>query len=330
MTTTEPTTSTRYTGRELRWLADNFEQAQEMRIETGERLRAVLQGRDETFVAEGDYIEKDDERLWLLDGEYLTVEEMLTAIAAGATRGPVPVLGRTYRRYAEEEREMETAFRRALEEHPAWPWLEQVKGVGPRTAGKLLSRLDVTKAPYVSSFWSYCGWATVPGYRYRCGGCGCVVGRAEGKGPPKATDKRQLDGCEGADWQKIAGPEDGVRVAMPTGYTRTDEEGDTYRAYDAYAKKICWQIVTSFVQQGGRTEVPYERFYRRQKQTAEEEKPGWTDGRKDAKAKRKTIKLFLSHLWQVWREAEGMDTPDPWAQAHDGHTQKIEPWEMVE
>ena len=35
---------------ELRFLADNFEQAQRLRIAVGERIRAVLQSRDETFV----------------------------------------------------------------------------------------------------------------------------------------------------------------------------------------------------------------------------------------------------------------------------------------
>jgi hypothetical protein len=32
--------------RELRWIADSYEQAQRVRIQTGERIRALLQGRD--------------------------------------------------------------------------------------------------------------------------------------------------------------------------------------------------------------------------------------------------------------------------------------------
>jgi len=332
MSTTQK--KTEFTGRELRWLADNFEQTQRMRIETGERIRAVIQGRDETFTPIGEVVVPDDdaEAFWITpDGEALEADEVFRRLNAGETFGPVPMLGRAYRRYWSEEQESESDMLRALHQHPAWEWLERIPGVGTRTAGKLLSRLDITKAPYASSFWKYCGWATVPGIRYRCPDCGRTRGYPVSynvSGKHKTPDHKKCDGT----LEAVAGPEDGVRVAQPK-----PPRGEK-SSYDQYAKKICYQIMVSILQQHGRSLANggegnfYGRFYYHERAKADAEKPGWDKGRKDWKAKRKTIKLLLSHLWQVWREALDMDTPDPWAIAHDGHDagQKIEPWEVVE
>lgn len=306
------------TGRELRFLADNYEQAQTLRRSVEERIRAVVQGRDETFVPLGTIIpDDDDEPVWIDEhGEARTAAETLEAIRATEVSGPVPMLGRSYRRYWLEERETFRDMRAALDAHPAWPWLEQVRGMGPTLACKLLARLDPEKAPYASSFWSYCGLGTVPGERYKCPDCGRVRGFPVGY---NVTGKHS--GCEGK-LEKIAGPEDGVRVAQPKA-ARGEKS-----SYDKYAKKVCYLVGTSFLKAGG----PYEEFYRRERAKVEVEKPGWADGRKHYKALRKTEKLFLSHLWQVWREALGMPTPDPWAQAHGGHDPegKIKPGDMVE
>ncbi len=45
---------------------------------------------------------------------------------------------------------------------------------------------------------------------------------------------------------------------------------------------------------------------------------------------RKMIKLFLSHLWLVWRKAEGLPISQPYAHDKLGHTHIIDPWDMVE
>lgn len=103
------TTAGQFTGRELRYLADNYEQAQRLRIETGERIRAVVQGRDETFEVWGQIIQPADpegEPAWMdEEGELRGGEETIRAIQAGETIGPVPMLGRSHHRYWTEERE---------------------------------------------------------------------------------------------------------------------------------------------------------------------------------------------------------------------------------
>lgn len=301
----------------LRWLADSYEQSQRLRIEAGERIRAVVQGRDQGGQAMDD----------------VEAEEVLEAIRTGNTLGPVPVLGRTYRRFWQEEKELLRDMETALVHHPVYPWLSRVKGIGPSLGSKILARFDARKAPYASSFWSYAGLATVPGEKYECPECGIV--RAFPAGYNISGDHKALGtgrNCKG-DLVRIAGPEEGVRAAMPKNWTRkkTDPEtGETkkYRAYDAFAKKTMYLAALQWVRGGGK----YGDFYRREKEKIKEAHPNWAPGRQDHKARRKTEKLFLSHLWQVWREALDLPAPDPWAQAHGGHAPegKIGPWEMVE
>lgn len=323
MTPAVATPKEQYTGRELRFLADNYEQAQSLRVETGERIRAVVQGRDNTFIAIGDIIapeDEGDEHLWL-DGEGVsrTADQVLTAIQNGHTPGPVPMLGRSHHRYWREERETYADMIRALHSHPAWSWLDRVRGIGPTLGCKLLARFDATKAQYASSFWAYAGLSTVPAEEYRCSTCSLVCAWPVGY---NVTGKHKALGstanCKGV-LEKVRGPEDGVRASQPR-----SARGEK-ATYDAYAKKVMYLVATSFLKAGG----PYEEFYRRERAKAEVERPGWADGRKHYLALRKTQKLFLSHLWQVWREAIGLPTPDTWAMAHGGHDSKIEPSEMV-
>ena len=48
--------------------------------------------------------------------------------------------------------------------------------------------------------------------------------------------------------------------------------------------------------------------------------PDWTDGHRHNAAMRKVVKLWLSHLWEAWREMEGLPTRSPWIIEYGGHT----------
>jgi hypothetical protein len=78
--------------------------------------------------------------------------------------------------------------------------------------------------------------------------------------------------------------------------------------YDRRAKQVCYLIGTAFLKAGG----PYEEFYRRQRAKLDVERPGWATVRKHLTCLRKTEKLFLSHLWLVWREAVGLPITLPY------------------
>jgi hypothetical protein len=299
------------TGRELRWLADNYEQAQKLRIGIGERIRAVIQGRDETFVT---VAECDAEQ----------ADQVLADIAKGDTLGPVPMLGRSYRRYYDEEIATQKDMTDALHAHPTWPWLDKVKGMGPTLSCKILARLDIEQATYRSSFWKFCGLATVPGSLYRCDVCGMERGfpigyKVTGK-HQSLTERTEKDNPKQCKGSLVFITDEGIRVGEPKA-----ARGER-RSYDAYAKKVLYLIASSFLKAGG----PYEELYRKQRARADLERPKWATGRKHFWALRKVEKLFLSHLWEVWREALNLPIGTPYVHAHLGHEQYIGPWEMVD
>ena len=311
-------------GRKLRWLADSYEQAQRIRIEDGERIRAVLQGRDETW---GDVTPE-----WELDPELdakqakKLVQAILSDIAVGKVVGPVPILGRTYARHYAEEVELQGEMQAVLKSHPAFPWLDEVKGIGPTLACKVLARLDIEKATHLSSFWAYCGLATVPASRYDCDVCG--LSRSF---PPsyKVTGKHKALGtqknCTG-QLELTVGPDGGHRCAQPR-----PARGEK-ATYDQYAKKIMYLVGTSFLKAGGTNGgSPYEVIYRRERARLIAERPGWADGRQHLTALRKIEKLFLAHLWMVWCEAIGKDPGVPYVVAEMGHdpSTMIDPWDMT-
>jgi hypothetical protein len=291
------------TVRDLRWIADAYEQAQRVRIEAGERIRAIVQGRDERTGT-----------------ERADAAKLLVAIRRGETDGPVVLLGRTYRRHWEAEQELRRAMNTALAEHPAWEWLARVKGIGATLAAKLLARLDVYRAPHPSSFWSYCGLATVPGIEYRCTTCGLRTSYPV-RYRVKPSHNRPDAGTTCAGELKPArGPEHNIRVAQPR--PASGEKA----SYDQYAKKVCYLIGVSFV----RSRSAYGQFYRRERARLVEERPGWTAGRVHYAALRKTEKLFLAHLWLVWRRAVSLPIETPYAQAVLGREDYIPPEAMIE
>lgn len=294
----------------LRWFADAYEQAQRVRLGIGEQIRAVLQGRDETWSVE---VDPD-----------IDAATMLRDILGGKTDGPVPELGVTYRLYHDQEMWCEKHIKPKLEGQPAWVWLKDIQGIGPVFACKLIGRLDPALAKHASSFSAYCGLATVPAHEYYCRLCGLrmsfpVAFAVTGKHVALNSKSKNCKGKTLID--REYDPEaDSPRCAQPK-----PAKGQK-AMYDQYMKKTMHVIASQFVRQG---DGPYERIYRTERNRLERDRPYWSDGRQHNYALRKIQKLFLSHLWEVMREGAGLPVSDPYPQAHLGHNGKIDPWSMT-
>jgi hypothetical protein len=301
-TTTEVVTD----ARPLRWLADNFVQVQRVRIRVGEQIRAVLQGRDPTFVPPTELTDEE-------------VAHLLKDIAKGDALGPIPLMGRSYHRHYEEERAIFDHMVGALDGEPAWYWLGGVRGIGPALGCYLLGLIDIQNCPYVSSLWKFAGLATVPGELYTCTTCGVELAFPVGT---NVTGKHQQLGstkkCKGT-LEKVEEPAVEIRVAEPRAVRGQK------RCYNAFLKSKVYLCATSFLKVGG----PYEEFYRAERAKAEAERTAWREGRKHFLALRKTQKLFLSHLWQIWREEEDLPVNLPYAHEKLGHHDLLDPWDFT-
>jgi hypothetical protein len=228
------------------------------------------------------------------------------------------VLGESYRRFWNEERDLLHRMSELLARHPAWPWLQRVRGIGPSLAARLLARLDIERAPTPSSFWSYCGLATVAAEVFRCNECGYELSLPSGRHVrPGHRVPNTGQACAGALLAVGDGPR---RVAQPRP-TRGENA-----AYDREAKKLCYLIGISFVRQGD----AYKRYYTEQRDRLDVAKPDWIPRRRHLTALRMTEKLFLAHLWLVWRESLGLPITAPYADARDDAAPTPRPWAMVD
>jgi hypothetical protein len=263
---------------DLRWLGDAYEQTQRARIDAGERIRAILQARDHTGAVAVPHFD---------------ASAALRLIRRGELEAPVSLLGWTYRRHWEEEAELKRGMEEALAAHPAWPWLSSVRGIGATLACRLLGRLDLQRAPTPSSFWAYCGLATIPGLEYYCATCELRLSLPQ----HARVVRRHRNAQSGMDCsgklELAGGPDAGVRVAQPK--PRIGERA----TYDRRAKKTCYLIGVSLVRSAG----PYAALYRERRQRLAEERPGWPKARLHLTALRHVEKRFLADLWSAWSAA---------------------------
>lgn len=85
--------------------------------------------------------------------------------------------------------------------------------------------------------------------------------------------------------------------------------------YNAGLKRICYLIGTSFLRSGS----PYRDEYDQAKAYYQRNRVDWTPKRIDMAARRKMVKLFLSHLWAEWRDRRGLPVRAPYAMQVLGH-----------
>lgn len=69
----------------------------------------------------------------------------------------------------------------------------------------------------------------------------------------------------------------------------------------------------------------YRAYYEKTKEYYRVNRPQWNKMHVFRAALRKTIKLFLSHLWEVWRKTEGLPVRKPYAIEYCGHTTVYKP-----
>jgi len=202
-----------------------------------------------------------------------------------------------------ESRVLEESVKRTLgaysANHPVGKRMRTVVGVGPVIAAGLLAHIDITRAPTAGAIWRYAG----------------------------------LDPT--SEWKK----------------------GEK-RPHNASLKTLCWKLGESFVKVCNHKDAVYGKLYQERKEVElikneagafasqaaaklEKFKIGkTTDAYKaysigklppahiHARAKRVAVKMFLSHLHQVWYEVEfGKKAPVPYVFefADKEHVHKIEP-----
>lgn len=252
----------------LKDLTDLYIRAQQERIRVGNKISAIDRGDDQASEEYHDRLQK-----W-------------------------------FARCQETEQEMLSALEDELEYHPAWPWLEAVKGCGVSLGGKILGLMPPIEA------------LTTPS----------KMGRAAGYG----LWEYWLDDAMGEPVKPVAAwawKKNGNRKEKV--FVRPEQPPNTHRGYhrDVPIKGFCLpynRTLKATLYNLGKqfliNNSPYRELYDAKKEYYQNNRPEWTPKHIDLAARRYMIKIFLQHLWEAWREAAGLPIRRAYVEEHLGHT----------
>jgi len=250
-----------------------------------------------------------------------------------------------YGRMNELEFRLEEMLASAVASLKIMKWLNQVPQVGPRLGGSFVGGLkDVTFFDTVASLWAQCGMSTVP----VCTVCKKLAfsGSERVKFLNKQTARRweinQTRKVEEVE-ERSDRPKEEVKILTEDEfreewYKKSEENLCSCKVLDArdhgpdrryykglllshspFMKQTCWKQGMQFIKSANF----YQRIYKESYAHYEEI---WPHTSKDdmahigLAARRVIVKLFLSHLWEVWRSAAGLPHKDnyvQWKMSHD-------------
>lgn len=208
---------------------------------------------------------------------------------------------------------------------PVWDWMVSIKGVGDHTAAKILAQFDdVGKFATISKFWRFSGWAVIDGKIDKCekgvvspynrrlkSECYLIAENFIRQQTPVYADLYYQEKSK----QKDIHPS--VLCRTCTGKAvrekRTEYELNTVVLHDMCDEHGA--MMDELDKQYGKYAVKWDDCTQKKKH-----KRQFNDGHLHARAMRKTVKIFLSHLWQVWRESEGLSVSQPWIADIGGHS----------
>jgi hypothetical protein len=242
----------------------------------------------------------DNQARYLVD-MYYQVQEHRIAVSAqirALTEGnePCEVMSWLFENVSVLEKEIVKALKYYTKGHPVGEWLNSIIGIGPVISAGLLAHIDITKAPTAGHIWSFAGLN------------------------PNAV------------WEK-----------------------GKLRPHNAKLKTLCWKIGQSFVKVSNNPNDVYGKIYKARKEyelqknenmeyegqaitKLEKCKIGKTTeaykaysvgklplGHIQQRAERYAVKMFLSHLQDVWYRIHYKEAPPkPFAISILGHAHMIE------
>ena len=202
-----------------------------------------------------------------------------------------------------------------LREFPIYTeWLRHVKGIGDVLAAGLIAGIKTpARFSNISKLWKYCGYHVENGQAPR---------RRTGQKVSWNPFMKTLCWKVGESFVKTKGYYRKAYDRFRAVEERKSEEGLVRKVDEAIGfvpkDKRAIELI-------GQRPIKREDVAKLKKAGIDELLVGMTNAHIFARAKRKTVKLFLAHLWIVWRELEGLEVTKPYANAILGHADFIEP-----
>lgn len=202
-----------------------------------------------------------------------------------------------------------------------WEWATSIKGLkaGGQVAKVLAMIDDISKFSSVSKLWRYAGYGL---YQYWINDKGKLIVPKDGYVWNDTTKERDY---------VMVNPEQMLGKGYQLLWRADRGIAGWLLPFSKPLKSAIYIVVDSFIKQ--RTPV-YRDYYDKQKAEYRIKYPEkikvngktkYNDGHINTMAIRKTAKLWLQHLWVVWRTEEGLPVTKPWVFIHAGHIDYIEP-----
>jgi hypothetical protein len=231
------------------------------------------------------------------------------------------------------EKQIAGALDRYSAHHPVGAWARSQVGVGPVICAGLLAHFDIHRAPVAGHFWNFAGLNP-------------EIVWEKGKKRPFNAALKTLCWKLGESFVKVSGKDDAFygrvyreRKDLETARNLRGEFAE--QAAAALSKKAIGKTTDAYAWYSGRLTREQAEQLLEDNAAGKANKVGGEPysgqamlppAHIHARAKRAAVKLFLSHLHEVWHEIEiGTKPPRPYAIVHLGHAHQIAPpgWPMV-
>jgi hypothetical protein len=242
--------------------------------------------------------------------------------------------------YTRIEKKISLIISNQITAYPIHEWLIANKGIGPMLAGALIGYIgDISKFDKVTSLWAYAGMGvieicdTCKKRHIHDGSKGAWIQHTadrlkeqNDKVKDKSKKKKDADFIKDAESKLCHCENPNIRRV-----SQRKIQGQLLD-YNPDFKQLCYLIGDQFIKQ---RESPYRKLYdqfrleyenRPDLMKERDSRVGGASkgtGHINDMARRKAVKIFLSHLWEEWRTIEGLPTPEPYSFAILGHTDKI-------
>lgn len=197
---------------------------------------------------------------------------------------------------------------RILKDFPLWQeWLVNVPGIGPAIAGQLISLYYFKSIPVCTK----CG-ADLEDFA-------CPICNVESKGQGVLKYRIELREFPTiSSWWHYMGRHV-IDGKVPRRRKQRDDEVTNPNDWSNLGRKLGFDIRESFNKQP--SSHKYKKHALQRKHYREQTHPDATKGHRHNMAWNETIKLFLSHFWQVAHILDGKIMTQPWCVQHGGHNE---------
>ncbi len=210
-------------------------------------------------------------------------------------------------------------IRPILREFPIYTeWLKYVMGIGEVLSAGLIAGIKTPERfENISKLWKYCGLHVVNGE---------APSRRKGAKVDWSPFMQTLCWKIGESFVKTRGFYRQMYDIFKKDEERKSEEGIVREIDKCIGYVPRDEEVIEIV---GNTPLTKAKIEKLKKKGFKELRVGLTRAHVHARAKRKTVKLFIAHLWIKWRQLEGLPITKPYANVILGHSEFIEPPEPI-